>query len=301
MSSFGLYQIQMPYWLTSRLGGATGTGFITIFISGLVVGIFAAPCVGPPVIALMTFAAAKKNVIFGFWAFFILAIGLGFPYLILGTFSGLLKRIPRSGSWLVWIEHVFGVILIGTALFYMFLAIAPRDVLYVIPLTLVIGGIYLGFIDSSGKEKSSLKKIQWIFGTFAIIAGAFYANSMRDKGIIWENYTEGELIEARENGMPVIIDFYADWCIQCMELDRNTWTDVEVIKATNDVKRLKVDLTHFDSEKSEKLRKKFNISGVPTVIFIHMDGTEAIDSRIIGYVPPEEFLVKLKQAMSTDQ
>jgi thiol:disulfide interchange protein DsbD len=300
LSSFGLYQIQIPYWLTSRIGGTSGSGFITLYISGLVVGIFAAPCVGPPVIALLTFVAAKGSIAFGFWAFFTLALGLGFPYLILGTFSGLLKKIPRSGSWLVWIEHIFGVILIGAALFYLFLAVAPKEVLYVIPLVLVVGGIYLGFIDNSGKDKSILKKIQWIFGIVAIIIGILYANSMRDKGMTWENYSETDLVEAKEDGMPVLLDFYADWCIPCIELDRNTWTDAEVIKATNDIKRLKVDLTYFDSQESETLRKKFNISGVPTVVFIRMDGTEANDSRIVGFVPPKEFLVKLKQAMSTD-
>ena len=97
LSSFGLYQIQMPYWLTSKLGGTWGSGLIAIYLSGLVVGVFAAPCVGPPVIALLTFVAAKGSASFGFWTFFILSLGLGFPYLILGTFSGLIKKIPRSG------------------------------------------------------------------------------------------------------------------------------------------------------------------------------------------------------------
>jgi thioredoxin:protein disulfide reductase len=300
LSSFGLYQIQMPYWLTSKLGGASGTGLIAIYLSGLVVGVFAAPCVGPPVIALLTFVAAKGSAAFGFWTFFTLSIGLGLPYLILGTFSGLVKKIPRSGSWLVWVEHIFGVILLGTALFYCSLALAPKETIYVIPLVLVVGGIYLGFVDSSGKDKPVLKNIQWIFGIATILLGLLYANSMRETGISWETYTDLDLSEAKENGMPVVIDFYADWCIPCLELDRNTWTDPKVMEATKDVSRFKVDLTYFDSPESELLRKKFNISGVPTVIFIRMDGTEAAESRIVGFVPPEEFLDKLKQALSTD-
>jgi thiol:disulfide interchange protein DsbD len=106
-----------------------------------------------------------------------------------------------------------------------------------------------------------------------------------------------DLTEAKENGLPVLLDFYADWCIPCLELDRNTWTDAEVIKVTSDIKLLKVDLTFFDSPESEALRKKFNISGVPTVILIRPDGTEAIDTRIVGFVPPKEFLAKLKQGI----
>jgi len=300
LSSFGLYHIQMPYWLTSKLGGIGGTGFIATYLSGVVVGVFAAPCVGPPVIALLTFVAAKGDILFGFWTFFILSIGLGLPYLILGTFSGLIKKIPRSGSWLVWVEHIFGVILAGTALFYLSLAVAPKETIYVIPLVLVIGGIYLGFIDNSGKDKPLLKKIQWIFGILTILLGLFYASDISDTGITWEEYSDFYLTEARENGMPVLLDFSADWCIPCMELDRNTWTDPKVIEATKDIRRLKVNLTYFDSPESEVLRKKFNISGVPTVVFIRTDGTEAAESRIVGFVPPNEFLSNLKQAMSTD-
>ncbi|MBN1398168.1 MAG: thioredoxin family protein [Bacteroidetes bacterium] len=300
LSSFGLYNFRMPYWLTSRLGGISGTGFIALYLSGLVVGVFAAPCVGPPVIALLTLVAAKGDALFGFWIFFILSMGLGLPYLILGTFSGLIKKIPRSGSWLVWIEHVFGVILTGVALFYLALAIAPKETIYVIPLVLVIGGIYLGFIDNSGKNTPPLKKVQWIFGIAAILLGTYYTGSIEEPGITWEKYSEMNLIEAKENSMPVILDFSADWCIPCLELDRNTWTDSRVIEATKDLSRLKVDLTQFDSPESEILRKKFNISGVPTIVFIRADGNEAINSRIVGYVPPDEFLEKLKQAALHD-
>jgi thiol:disulfide interchange protein DsbD len=133
-----------------------------------------------------------------------------------------------------------------------------------------------------------------------VLLGLLYANGLRDTGMTWENYSDLDLLEAKENGMPVLLDFYADWCIPCIELDRNTWTDPQVMEATKDISRLKVDLTYFDSPESEALRKKFNISGVPTVVFIRMDGTEATESRIIGFVPPKEFLVKLKQAMSTN-
>jgi len=113
----------------------------------------------------------------------------------------------------------------------------------------------------------------------------------------WEAYSDANLLKAKVSRVPIIIDFYADWCIPCLELDRDTWTDEEVIHATKDIKKIKVDLTHFDSPESEALRKKFNISGVPTVIFIRTDGTEASESRIIGFIPAKEFLIKLKQIL----
>ncbi|MGB2868518.1 MAG: cytochrome c biogenesis protein CcdA [Bacteroidota bacterium] len=293
LSSFGLYQIQMPYWLTSRLGGTTGTGVIGLYLSGLVVGVFAAPCVGPPVIALLTLVGTKGDPFFGFWSFFTLSLGLGFPYLILGTFSGLLKKIPRSGAWLVWVERIFGVILTGAALFYLALAVAPSYASYVIPLILIVGGIYLGFVDRSGKDKKVLQRIQWLFGVACVVVGVIFANGLRKPGISWESYSDEKLMAAKAQQTPVVMDFYADWCIPCLELDRSTFTDPSVVSATKNFRRLKVDLTHFDSADAEALRKKFGISGVPTVIFLNVGGEEVTSSRIIGYVTPEVFVEKV--------
>ena len=297
LSSFGLYQIQVPYWVTSRLGGQTSTGLIGLYLSGLVVGVFAAPCIGPPVIALLTLVGAKGDPVFGFQAFFSLSIGLGFPYLILGTFSGLLKKIPKSGAWMVWVERIFGVVLTGAALFYAALAFAPKYSVYVVPVTLVLGGLYLGFLDPSGRGKKILQRVQWAAGIAAIVVGAMMARSISKPSIVWEEYTDDRLQEARENGLPVVMDFSADWCIPCKELELNTFTDEDVIKATRDVARLKVDLTQFDSPESEALRRTFNISGVPTIVFLGSDGTETNDTRIVGFVPPSEFLAIFQRAM----
>jgi thiol:disulfide interchange protein DsbD len=297
LSSFGLYQLQMPYWVTSRLGGPTGTGLIGLYLSGLVVGVFAAPCIGPPVIALLALVGAKGDALFGFQAFFSLSLGLGFPYLVLGTFSGLLKKIPKSGAWMVWVERIFGVVLTGAALFYIALAFAPKYAVYVVPVVLVLGGLYLGFLDPSGHGKKVLRRVQWISGIVSITAGALMAHSISKPGIAWEPYSQARVSEARENGMPVIMDFSADWCIPCKELELNTFTDAEVIKATRDVARLKVDLTQFDSPESEALRREFNISGVPTVVFLAGDGSENPDTRILGFVPPKEFLATFRRAI----
>jgi thioredoxin:protein disulfide reductase len=293
LSSFGLYQIQMPYWLTSRLGGSSGTGIISLYLSGLVVGVFAAPCIGPPVIALLALVSAKADPVFGFWVFFTLSIGLGFPYLILGTFSGMIKKIPRSGTWLVWVERIFGVILTGAALFYLSLAVLPKYSVFVIPLTLLAGGVYLGFLEPSGKENTILRRVKWIVGTVAILGGLFSANALRQEGITWEKYSQAQLDEAKNKGIPVVLDFYADWCIPCIELERQTFTSKEVIAASERFVRLKVDLTRFDSPESEQLRKKYGIAGVPTIVFLTPQGEEAAASRVIGFLPPAEFLNRL--------
>jgi thioredoxin:protein disulfide reductase len=296
LSSFGLYQIQMPYWLTSKLGGTTGTGIISLYISGLVVGVFAAPCIGPPVIALLTLVSSKADPVFGFWVFFTLSLGLGFPYLILGTFSGMLKKIPRSGAWLVWVERIFGVVLSAAGLFYLSLAFVPKLSAYVIPATLILGGVYLGFLEPSGKEKRGLQRFKWAFGLVAIAFGVVAANALRESGMTWEQFSEAKISGAKQQNKPIVMDFYADWCIPCLELEHKTFTDPSVIAATKDFVRLKVDLTHFDSPESEALRKTFNIAGVPTIIFIDKTGQEITGSRVVGYLPPMEFVEKAKPA-----
>lgn len=298
LSSFGLYQITVPYWVTQRLGGQTGTGLIALYLSGLVVGVFAAPCIGPPVIALLTLVGAKGDPLFGFQVFFALSMGLGFPYLILGTFSGLLKKIPKSGPWLVWVERIFGVVLTGAALFYLALAIAPQYSVYVVPLTLFLGGLYLGFFDHSGRGKKVMQRVQWAFGIVAIVFGVVTARALASDTVEWEPFSDDRLTEAAENGQPVIMDFYADWCIPCIELDRNTFTDEQVIRATKDIVRFKVDLTHFDSPEAEALRRRFDVSGVPTIVFLYADGSEERPSRIVGFVPPDDFLKRLEPILA---
>ncbi len=295
LSMFGLYQIQVPYWITSRLGGTTGTGLVSLYLSGLVVGVFAAPCIGPPVIALLALVGAKGDPVFGFWAFFLLSLGLGFPYLILGTFSGLLKKVPRSGEWLVWVERIFGVILTGAALFYLSLAVAPKLAAFVPAFVLIVGGIYLGFLEHSGKGKKLLQSVKWAFGLVAVAAGLLLANGLRQPTMTWQTYQEDWLEEARAAGQPVIIDFYADWCIPCLELDRGTFTNERVIEAAEKFLRLKVDLTHFDSPESESIRRQFNIAGVPTIVFLDATGREVESARVVGYLPPDEFLTRLER------
>jgi thiol:disulfide interchange protein DsbD len=248
------------------------------------------------VIALLTYVSAKGDPLLGFQIFFALSLGLGFPYLILGTFSGLLKKIPRSGTWLVWVERIFGVILIGASFFYLSLAVAPKFAAYIVPAVALLGGIYLGFLDPSGREKKLLRRIQWTFGVLCIALGLYFANALTEHGLTWEPYSEQELVDAKTQRQPVMMDFYADWCIPCLELDRKTFVDASVKDATKNFRRLKVDLTHFDSAESEALRKRFNIAGVPTIVFLSRNGIEQHVARVVGFLPPGEFIAKVELA-----
>jgi len=297
LSMFGLYELQLPPWLTQKLGSAQNStgGVVGHFLSGLVVGIFAAPCIGPPIIALLAFVGQQGDPFFGFFTFFILAFGLGFPYLILGTFSGLLNKMPKSGMWMVWVKKVFGIVLVGAALFYAGLALFPAYVYYVIPATVILGGIYLGFLESTGNDNKMFRNVKWATGIAALIGGFMLVQNLQLESVQWEPYSEQKIEMAVEQNRPVMLDFYADWCIPCLELDRMTFTDEQVIEQTEDFVRLKVDLTNYDSSESEAIRKQFDVAGVPTIIFLNEQGEEVPDTRVVGFLNPEEFVKRVEK------
>lgn len=295
LSMFGLYEIQMPYWLTSKLGGQSASGFIGVYISGLVVGVFAAPCIGPPIIALLAFVGAKGDPVFGFWSFFILSLGLGFPYLILGTFSGLLQKLPKSGVWMVWVKKVFGIVLVGVGLFYLGLAFFPKYTPWVLAITLLLGGIYLGFLERSGLDKKVFRAVKWAVGLVGIVFGILMIQNLTKPSVEWTPYDAAAYEQALADGQPIVLDFYADWCIPCLELDQVTFVDPGVIEGLDRFVRFKVDLTNFDSEESNQLREQFNIVGVPTIVFIGSNGREVNSARVIGFLNPEDFMEQVNK------
>ena len=290
LSMFGLYEIQMPYWITSKLGGQNASGFIGVFVSGLVVGVFAAPCIGPPIIALLAFVGANGDPFFGFWSFFILSLGLGFPYLILGTFSGLLQNLPKSGVWMIWVKKVFGIVLVGVGLFYIGLAFFAKLTPWILAATLLLGGIYLGFLERSGRDRKGFQAVKMLVGVVSIIFGVLMVHNLTRPSVEWTPYSAEAYEMALSEGSPIVLDFYADWCIPCLELDQVTFVDEGVIEALNKFKRFKVDLTNFDSEESEILRQQFDIIGVPTIVFIGSNGQEVKTARIVGFLNTEDFL-----------
>jgi len=295
LSMFGLYELQPPSsWMQSLSGTQRKTGGVLgHFFSGLVVGVFAAPCIGPPIIALLAFVGSQGDPVFGFTIFFVMAFGLGFPYLILGTFSGLLSKMPKSGTWMVWVKKIFGVVLVGVALFYLALAFFPGYSFHVIIATVIVGGIYLGFLESSGRGVKTFTRIKWGVGVAMLALGVMMLLNLQKEGIEWEPYADDRYEEAIENNQPIMMDFYADWCIPCLELERSTFVDGNVIDATQNFRRFKVDMTNYESETSQKLRDTFNVAGVPTIVFIGPDGEEIDDARVVGYLNAGSFMERV--------
>lgn len=296
LSMFGIYEINLPPALLSRLGGATATSAAGVFLSGLVVGVFAAPCIGPPVVALLAVVGAKGDPWFGFTSFFTLAMGLGFPYLILGTFSNLIQTLPRSGEWMVWVKKLFGVILLAVGLYYLMLVVNADWVEWVLPVALFAGGIYLGFFEKSANARPGFRSLKWITGVAAVIAAVWFSSTNLAKGLEFRDASEATLHAAAASGRPVMVAFSADWCVPCHELENLTFTDARVIRAAREFETFAVDLTRYDSPEADRWRRQFGITGVPTVVFLGADGREVREARVEGFLPADAFLERMRVA-----
>ncbi|KAF1081677.1 MAG: Cytochrome c-type biogenesis protein DsbD, protein-disulfide reductase [Candidatus Rifleibacterium amylolyticum] len=288
LSMFGFYELQMPSSLLSRLGGQRSASLFGTWLSGLFVGIFAAPCVGPPVIGLLTLVGHRGEPLFGFLVFFVLSLGLGFPYLILGTFTGLLQKLPRSGAWMNWVKKLLGTVLVAVGCFYLSLAAEPSLTFILIPLTMSLGGIYLGFVDKTQTSSYLFTWFKRLTGAALIVGSALFYQAGHVPSINWDKYT-GQPIESG----PAAIYFSASWCIPCLELDRMTFTERTAIEAMGQLKRFKVDLSNYDSPESKAVREKYRIVGVPTIVFLDKNGQEVRQERVVGFVSAEELINRI--------
>lgn len=301
LSMFGFYEFQLPSALMARLGGSGTTSAAGVFFSGLLVGVFAAPCTGPPIVALLAVVGEKGDPWFGFLSFFTLSLGLGAPYLVLGTFSNLLQGMPRSGDWMVWVKKVFGVTMLSIGLFYLTLALAPRLSMWVVPVALVGGGLYLGYFEISARKRPTFQRIKWLFGAVAVLAGLWIIITTPRSGIAFREFDDAHLSATLASGRPAMLDFSADWCVPCHELERSTFSNRDVIARARAFTTYRVDLTSYSSPDAERWIKQYAIRGVPTVVFLSPGGAEVREARVEEFLPPAKFLERMDAAVRASQ
>jgi thiol:disulfide interchange protein DsbD len=291
LSMFGVYEFKLPDSLVNKAGGAKG-GLYGAFFMGLTMGIVAAPCIGPFVLGLVTYVATKQDPFFGFLLFFVLAVGLGTPYLFLAVFSGKIKNLPRAGEWMDAVKHIFGFILIGMALYFL-LPLLPKEISgYVLPVFMIGTAIYLLFFEKLANDIKGFRVFKIVFSILILIVGVYALIPSQSNSVDWKPFTEDALTEI--SGRGVIIDFYADWCIPCKELDAITFSDPEVIQLSKEFETYKADLTKSLSPEVESLRNRFKIVGVPTVLILNSKGEEV--ERITGFVNAKEFFKSISIA-----
>jgi thiol:disulfide interchange protein DsbD len=299
-SMFGAFDLQLPAGLQARLGSVGGAGHVGAFAMGLVAGIVAAPCTGPVLAAALAFVATKGSVAFGVGIMFAYALGLGLLFFLIGAFS---ISLPKSGAWMDTVKSVFGVALLAAAGVFLKDAIPALKPVFLASRTAALAaaglagaGVLLGAFHGSfhGPVLHRLAKglgVALVVGGIVYSAGAASARSRAlEGGITWHVHQDeaAALARARAEGKPVIIDFWADWCVACRELDKVAWSDPRVVAEADRFVRLKMDGSQ-DSDEFQRVFDKYGVVGMPTVIFIDAQGKE-LPLRITGAVDGDEML-----------
>jgi len=315
LSMAGLFDLQLPSSVTSRVGGGR-TGFLGPLLMGAAMGLIAAPCVGPVLIVLLTWVATTGNLVLGFWLLFVFALGLGVLFVALGTFSGLLTALPGAGGWMQTVKHVFAIVLFALSLWFLRLYAPAWLLAAVFGLALLLcvsaWGAWRALPEGAG-ARAGLNlgglRFLWLLGaTLAILGGLRglapgllpAGGAAPDRTAAGEERAEPAWLSddraafaaAREQGKPVMMDFWAAWCAACLELDERTYNQPEVLALAADFVAVKMDLTER-SAANDELARRYGVVGMPTVLFFDPQGREL--ERFSGFVNARDLAVVLER------
>ncbi|OOG23205.1 thiol:disulfide interchange protein [Thioalkalivibrio denitrificans] len=330
MSMFGFYDLQMPAGIQTRLSNLSnrqeGGTFVGAGIMGFLSALIVGPCVTAPLVGALLYISQTGDAFLGGLALFALSMGMGVPLLIIGTAGG--KILPRAGAWMDAVKAVFGVALLGMGIWLLERVVPMPVAMFLWGTLLIVSGIYMGALHSLTPEASGWRTLWKGFGLVILVWGVLLmigsASGGRDvfqplRGIMptaavtsadgtvqptrleFRNIDsvadlEREVAEASAQGQPVMLDFYADWCVDCVRLERTTFRDPGVIQALSGTRLLKADVTANTSEHRDLMRH-FNLFGPPAIVFYDDQGNELRDYRLVGFIAAGRFTEHVTNAI----
>lgn len=324
LSMFGFYELQMPSAIQTRLNNLSnqqeGGSMIGVAIMGALSALIVGPCVAAPLAGALIYIGQTGDAVLGGLALFALSIGMGIPLLLVGTSAG--KWLPRAGMWMEAIKAVFGVMLLAVAI-WMLERILPESVALLLWAALfVISAIFLGALTHLSEESSGWRKFWKGAGILLLLYGSLLmVGSATGKGDLWQplrGLTLGQVTAGSASaelpfktvktleelqqgvqdakGQPVMVDFYADWCVTCKEMEKYTFPDPSVQAQLRNAILLKADVTD-NSDAAKALLAHFKIPGPPAILFFNKDGEELKRYRQVGFMPAEAFATHLSKAL----
>ena len=301
-SMFGAFDLSLPAGLQNRLAQVGGKGYRGAFLVGFVSGLIAAPCTGPVITVLLAWVGTSKDAGFGALSLFVYSLGLGVLFWIVGTFA---ISLPKSGRWLEWVKSLFGVIMLALALYYL-RALLPLEMPAQRTIPLLVGGlgalllgllggaIHLSFKYTSRVEKIR-KGVSVALAVGGILASIGWLEALPEgEQIAWRDDYEAAKSEALSSNRPLLVDFGADWCNACRELEHQALSDPRVVAESRRFVCARVDLSadRATPETWALLQEVYQQPGLPFVV-MH-DGEGDVVERITGLVSAEEFLRRMR-------
>jgi thiol:disulfide interchange protein DsbD len=319
LSMFGLYELQLPSSWQSKLTDTSnrlhGGHLSGVFAMGALSAIIVGPCVAAPLAGALLYIGQTHDAVLGGVALFALALGMGAPLLLIGASAGVL--LPKAGAWMEAVKRFFGVMLLALAIWIIqpLLPVSVQMLLWAA--LLIFSGIYLRALDSLPHNANARHKLVKAIGLFSLLLGVAYLigalsgahDILRPLGNIGraaapapavaqfsrvKDIAELDQRIAQARGQAVMLDFYADWCVSCKEMERFTFADAAVQARLKPVLLLQADVT-ANSEADQALLKRFDLYGPPGILFFDKQGKELGDSRVVGYQDAAQFLKTLQQ------
>ena len=317
---FGFYELQMPSFIQNRLTSISNnqkSGSVSgAFVMGLLSAVIVGPCVAAPMFGVLLFISQTGDPYFGGLALFALSLGMGAPLIAIGTSAG--KLLPRAGAWMDTVKAFFGVTLLAVAIWMLERVIPAAASMTLWALLLIVSAIYMGATNALEHGISGWKKLWKGLGIFLLtygllilvgvaaggkdalqplknIAIASSGSSTQQSAHLQFKKIKGldglnaALAEAKAQGKPVMLDFYADWCVSCKEMEALTFNDPSVQKKLSNFVLLQADVTPND-ELDKELYDHFKIIGPPAIMFYGTDGKEKNNLRVVGYMPSADFI-----------
>jgi thiol:disulfide interchange protein DsbD len=313
LSMFGFYEMEAPAFILKRFSNTSDLkGYSGAFVSGVFSGVVASPCVGPVLVGILTYIAKTQNLWLGFFLMFVYALGMGQLFLILGAFSQATKLLPRSGPWLDGVKHFFGLMMLGVFYYFLGLLLPQRywDMAFGVGLALTSG--YFGAFSVPNEfwkwlRKGLLQALVIVGGAYLVI-GIFDLHEFVELRIPkiakhpsqssnkWLPYSEQLLEKAKSEKKPVIVDFGANWCAACKELDEQTFKDIRVQTLAPQFLLLRYDATNSSAE-LDALKEKYDIVGLPTLLFFNSKGELQKDLTLTAFEEAEPFVQRMNTAL----